>query len=437
VYLTWLWIVLSLFLVYAVIPRILTLFFQVGVFKKAHTRREIALTFDDGPDPRFTPMLLDLLRKFNVKATFFIIGEKAEKHPELVLRMYQEGHLIGIHHYVHKSNWFMTPKRSLQYLHRTANIIEKIIGIRPIYYRPPWGLNTLFDFTQKEFKMVLWSLMVGDWWSFIGKKGIEWQIRKRVKGGSVIILHDSGETVGANVTAPNQMLEALKELLPELKENYSLVRIDDLIHLEHQRKKNMSVGKRIVASIWLKWERLFKKIDQLETIDEENQFLYIKKRKYYGQTIQLNDHEQLHRGDQIIEIHLNNEILFDMTSRSKSEVQLAIQLIRSMNQLLPKLAHKIIPQLKEVKALYGITMIYRGTKQFGFTVLELPKGVFSFLTRFYLRLLLYVLHPEGRNRLTTKNEKLQPKIIVMSRHDLLKRYSSESVNIGKIKENHI
>ncbi len=414
----------------------LTLFFQFHVFKKAHTRKEIALTFDDGPDPRFTPRLLDLLKKYNVKATFFIVGEKVEKHPDLIRQMHQEGHLIGIHHYVHQSNWFMSPKRSLQYLRRTADIVENIIGIRPIYYRPPWGLNTLFDFTQKEFKMVLWSLMVGDWWSFIGKKGIEWQIRKRIKGGSVIILHDSGDTVGANATAPHQMLEALERLLPELSAKYQFVKIDQLIHLEQRIYKHLSWGQRIVSRLWLKWERIFRKLDQLETIDEENQFLYFKQRKYLGKTIQLNKDEQLQHGDQIIEIHLNNELLFEMTSQSKSEVQLAIQLIRSMNQLLPKLAQKIVPQLKEVKALYGVTMIYRGTKQFGFTVIELPKGIFSWLTRFYLRLLLLVLHPDGSNRLKTKNERLQPKIIAMSSHDLIKKYGKESVKLGKIEENH-
>lgn len=95
---------------YAFIPGILTRIFGFRVFRRGTGLEDFALTFDDGPDPFYTPRLLDLLKRYNMKATFFLVGSHAEKHPEVVKRIHSEGHLIGIHNYVHKSNWLMRPE---------------------------------------------------------------------------------------------------------------------------------------------------------------------------------------------------------------------------------------------------------------------------------------------------------------------------------------
>ncbi|WJH35220.1 polysaccharide deacetylase family protein [Paenibacillus sp. CC-CFT747] len=80
----------------------------MGVIRQGG-KGQIALTFDDGPDPVYTPRLLDLLKERGIRATFFVLGSKAEKHPDLIRRMHEEGHQIGIHNYTHLSNWLMTP----------------------------------------------------------------------------------------------------------------------------------------------------------------------------------------------------------------------------------------------------------------------------------------------------------------------------------------
>ena len=96
---------------YAFLPGLVSRLFGFRVFKKGITNREIALTFDDGPDPFYTPLLLDLLARHGARATFFVVGSHAERHPELLQRMRDEGHIIGIHNYVHKTNWLMRPGR--------------------------------------------------------------------------------------------------------------------------------------------------------------------------------------------------------------------------------------------------------------------------------------------------------------------------------------
>ena len=105
------WILFLVLLLYTILPTILVRLFGIWMHTKKELGNGIALTFDDGPDPEFTPSVLDLLKKYQIKATFFVLGSKAENYPQLISRIHQEGHLIGIHNYVHWANAFMTPNK--------------------------------------------------------------------------------------------------------------------------------------------------------------------------------------------------------------------------------------------------------------------------------------------------------------------------------------
>ena len=215
---------------YWLIPYILTAGLSIGVLKRKNTSAKIAFTFDDGPNPIYTPQLLDLLKINNIKATFFVVGSKAEKYPELLARMHEEGHLIGIHNYVHKSNWVMDPWTVRHQLRKSASIIEKITGERPIYYRPPWGLVNLFDFLLlKKYKIILWSVMAEDWRTKGGSEKVEKRLLRDIKNGDVVLLHDCGETLGAEEHAPMNTIHALKTVFKEISsKGMSCVRIDEL-----------------------------------------------------------------------------------------------------------------------------------------------------------------------------------------------------------------
>ncbi|MBO1001425.1 polysaccharide deacetylase family protein [Pseudogracilibacillus auburnensis] len=228
------WIFIVFFLLYGLIPGIFSAGFGLGVFRKGTSAQKVAFTFDDGPDPMYTPKLLDLLRKFDIKATFFVLGSKAEKNPELIRRMYQEGHLIGIHNYTHQTNWLMTPWTIRRELNRSAVIIEQLTSVRPNYYRPPWGLLNLFDFfLHKQYRIILWSLMVGDWRSEGGSEKIIRKLLHKIKDGSIVLLHDSGDTLGANQDAPFYMIQALEVVFHEIcHRGYTCVRIDQMMELE-------------------------------------------------------------------------------------------------------------------------------------------------------------------------------------------------------------
>lgn len=218
---------------YMILPFILTRICGIGVYKTGKSPTKIAFTFDDGPDPRYTPELLDVLNEHGVKATFFVLGSKAEKYPELIRRIHQEGHQIGIHNYVHKANWIMSPGQIRRWqVERSADIVEQITGDRPVYYRPPWGLLNLGDFLflRRSYRIVLWSVMAGDWKKSTSPNKLNHVLLNKISPGTIIVLHDSGDTFGADEHAPARMIQGLRKGLKEIRmKGYECVRIDELL----------------------------------------------------------------------------------------------------------------------------------------------------------------------------------------------------------------
>ena len=103
----------------------------------------VALTFDDGPDPIFTPRILDILAQFDARATFFVIGKRAEQHPEIIRAIAAAGHEIGNHTYTHRPLWLLPPRQTRQEIDRCTHVLTTILGEPPRYFRPPWGQSNL------------------------------------------------------------------------------------------------------------------------------------------------------------------------------------------------------------------------------------------------------------------------------------------------------
>ncbi|WP_138495716.1 polysaccharide deacetylase family protein [Paenibacillus pinistramenti] len=444
-----------IFSLYAFIPGLISRLFGFRVFKKGIAEHEISLTFDDGPDPVYTPQLLDLLKRYNAKATFFVVGSSAEKHPELIKRIYEEGHLLGIHNYKHKTNWLMRPKTVTKHIEMTAKVIKEATGQDAHYYRPPWGIVNLFDYTKQRnnLQLVLWSAIFKDWRVNVGADRLTQKMLKKLRGGEVFLLHDCGTTFGANPTAPHEMLTALERVLDEAeRRGIRSITIQDMIQHTAQakneaiaalqqpgssqpqavRKGGSSVPvlpwyKRLIVSLWLLWEKVFHVMFHLQTTDNPDPMFHFRKIKYSGAPIELTTGDTLVKGDSVLELHFDNKKLFQLGSKAKSSVQLAIQLVRMTEKALPELAEYIQnhPDLREAKALYGITMINRGPEQFGFSITDLPKGLFATSTTFYLKLLMSVIHPNGRERVKAHQEQMVPKILVIPTQTLISRFSQQ------------
>jgi peptidoglycan-N-acetylglucosamine deacetylase len=203
-------LLILLFLVYAILPTILIRLSGWGITKRTSSDA-IAITFDDGPNPIYTPELLALLKKYDVKATFFVVGSKVKANPDIIKRMSEEGHTIGIHHFEHISSWFLLPLQLKKQLQLTEEAIMECTHQKVSFYRPPWGHFNLFSLLlSKRYKVIIWSHIFGDWKVKKGKNGLLEQMLTATEPGSILLLHDCGETLGADQDAPHYMLKSLE-----------------------------------------------------------------------------------------------------------------------------------------------------------------------------------------------------------------------------------
>lgn len=212
-------ILLALFLLYTIIPTLLIRVFGWGIIKNTKKNSGVALTFDDGPNPEYTIRLLDLLEKYEVKASFFVVGSKVRHNPEIVKRMHEDGHVIGIHHFDHVSSWILSPFQLKKQLGMTEKAITECTKEKVIFYRPPWGhFNIFTPILSKNYKVIMWSAIFGDWKVDTCKNNLLGQLRTTSNEGEILLLHDCGETLGADKEAPRHMIEKLEIYLRESKE---------------------------------------------------------------------------------------------------------------------------------------------------------------------------------------------------------------------------
>jgi len=188
-------------------------------------RRRIALTFDDGPDPVHTPRILDKLRELGVKATFFVVGQKVEAHPELVARIVREGHEIGNHTYTHRYLPLARSKSVERELRDTDAVIARVAGVTPTIARPPYGGRStrnvrVFDRLAK--RLVLWDVNSFDW-KGAPPEDVARRVLSRVRPGSIVLMHD----------VCDHTIESLELIVLALRaRDYELVTVTDA--LQHQ-----------------------------------------------------------------------------------------------------------------------------------------------------------------------------------------------------------
>jgi len=172
----------------------------------------VYLTFDDGPNPNSTPMVLDILKRNNVKATFFLLGERAKSYPAIVKRIKREGHEIGNHTYTHSDGYNINDAKILREIKDSHDTVKNITGSSPRYFRPPFGFFNYRYFKEAEklgYITVLWTFDVGDWGD-IKAEELEKKTLSKVKGGSIILLHDGGK-------GREEIIKALPNIIIGLK----------------------------------------------------------------------------------------------------------------------------------------------------------------------------------------------------------------------------
>lgn len=203
------------------------------IFRVNTDKKRVVLTFDDGPSPQWTPLVLDELKKERIKALFFMIGHHVRKYPEVARRVAREGHTIGNHGYAHSVMFYYTPAEIEEEIKYTEHVIKDITGVTTKYFRPPkaW-LRPLIKQQIKAmgYEIVLWSLNSKDWVSF-NHKSIARYIAKKIKSGDILLFHDSGNvltTEGGNRTQTVKAISLLARLLRD--KGFEIVSIEELLN---------------------------------------------------------------------------------------------------------------------------------------------------------------------------------------------------------------
>lgn len=192
---------------------------------KSTEDKKIALTFDDGPHPVKTEMILNVLRKYNVKGTFFTIGQNAERYPEVLQKVMAEGHEIANHTYDHKSIYKLNESELQLSVRKCSKIIYEITGEEPKLFRPPEGFmnDNIARFMDSEgYNVILWKIDTYDW-KGRSSEDIYQTVTTKINCGDIILMHDY-------IWRKSHTPEALDIIIPKLlSEGYEFFTVSELI----------------------------------------------------------------------------------------------------------------------------------------------------------------------------------------------------------------
>jgi len=202
-------------------------FSDIMMYKSHTSKKVVALTFDDGPDERFTPPILDVLNKYNITATFFLLGTRVEKYPNVANRIVQEGHDIGNHTYWHP-DLTKTGVQNLEWeIEKNEKTIKSVTGVKTDLFRAPYGAlneSLVKKLGEVSYRGIGWSVDSEDW-DGLSADQIKKNVIQAIHPGAIILLHSAGHwTQDLSGT-----VDALDELIPYLQEEgYEFVTVSEL-----------------------------------------------------------------------------------------------------------------------------------------------------------------------------------------------------------------
>ncbi|MDN3017115.1 polysaccharide deacetylase family protein [Paenibacillus sp. BSR1-1] len=191
------------------------------------SNKVVAITFDDGPNPIYTPQVLEIFSEASGKATFFMIGEQMGKFPEVVKKVAAQGHEIGNHTYTHPYLSQLTQEECLEEIERNESLVEELVGRTPVVFRSPYldyNHETLSLLERKSYPMIGALNLEAQDWEQPGVDHILAKTRDCVRNGSILLFHDGyGDR--------SQTIEAVRILVAELSsQGYQFVTVSSLLN---------------------------------------------------------------------------------------------------------------------------------------------------------------------------------------------------------------
>ncbi|MDR7495355.1 MAG: polysaccharide deacetylase family protein [Armatimonadota bacterium] len=392
----------------------------LGVVRRGpSSRRVAALTFDDGPDPIYTPRVLEALAAAGARATFFLIGERAARYPQLARAIVAAGHAVGSHTQRHRHLWTLAPAATRAEMRLATEAIAAASGVAPRYFRPPWGTFNLAAYryaaTLGQVR-VLWSLRPEGWRPAPSADALVERVARRLHAGAIIDLHDGVHSRIAP-PAPPAAVDALPALLDLLRtRGYRCVTLDELL----DPTRGDLVPRGLGGRLWEAYERAWARAYRLEPVGDEG-VITAGLAPHRGPAVTLRDGTVVARGDVVAEVHYNRHFLrrlhLQVTDRRR-----AVALIRASEGALRDLAALVAtdPRYRAVRALRATSLFWEGAQYLGFEIMPMESAQAQRVLGWYLRTLMARDHPQGRRRLEGRT--LEPRILWMSREELLRRH---------------
>jgi peptidoglycan/xylan/chitin deacetylase (PgdA/CDA1 family) len=377
----------------------------------------VALTFDDGPDPHFTPRVLAILAQFGVRATFFVVGMRAEQHPEIIRVIAEAGHEVGNHTYAHRPLWLLSPRQTRAEIDRCTHVLTTILGKPPRYFRPPWGqsnVTAMRHSARVRQQRVLWSLRGEGWLPLARPEGIVRNVARRLHPGAIIDLHDGGGFAGT----PARLVAALPGLLRLIQERgYDCLTLSELLAAGPAASAPATLGSRL----WDRYEWAWNTWFGVKRLGQDTIFT-LGPAIHYGPDLILRDGTIIHPGAQVGELHLDRVRVAHL-HRTVPQRRLGFVLRREFEWTLQRLAQRVLDhaQYQNLEAFRSTTLFWQEATRLGFEVCGQDTGWHQVLLCWYQCLLLARDHPLGRYRL--RGRRWEARTIWLARRELLRRYA--------------
>ncbi|MCL6598379.1 MAG: polysaccharide deacetylase family protein [Alicyclobacillus macrosporangiidus] len=427
----WIWVaaVVAVYVAYAPLAELVCKYIGIGTLKRsARNQRVIALTFDDGPDPRYTPKVLDVLAQHSVRATFFVVGERAKAHPELIRRMVSEGHQVAPHAQRHVHAWLSGPLRSWRNVAEAKRTVESLTGRPVTQFRPPWGgFNSVQRLALARLGLtpVLWSVRAIDWNAGDHAAAIARRVKEGAHPGAIVLCHDAGGADGA----PLNTLRALPDILAYLRRlNYTFVTTEEAQQIRQRREaESRSLharypwSRRLLIRLWRVIEYLFTIVHHVRDVNSVFRFGLV--RWWLGERRDADGRVVVRDGAIALDIHFQNDSVITFATENPRVLLRGLREAREgFHDIALTLMHD--PRYRDVEVVFAITLINKGMDMLGFHIEDLPP---TFTNRFlmaYMSFLLGMHHPEGFSRLRRGAQPLEMRLMWMTREELFERYGS-------------
>ncbi len=196
------------------LPNILQMLLPSAIWHVPLCPNKVFFTFDDGPDEIVTPQMLKLLQRHQAQASFFVLGEKAKRQPELIKSIREKGHTIGLHSYLHLPLIFQSAATIFDQLALSKNVLQDLLGERIKYVRPPYGKaagNFFRACRQLNLQIVMWNIMSYDFDLSFSDEQIYHLIDSQIRGGDLIVFHDGHKNSQRTVNILGPIIDMVKQ----------------------------------------------------------------------------------------------------------------------------------------------------------------------------------------------------------------------------------